>query len=288
MTNNDWPALVPDKDKPEPEYKEKPPLLVSSVGTDNAKRSSSRMPFGSAILTNTGYASKLKDNGINHIIHAALMPQSQASDENAFIQKAVLAMQNSIILADRQGFKKLATCFLAGGIYCNNESTKPLLAEALIIGALNQLEKCEKLREVFFIDFDGDYLKDAGGKMHDSGDYPEINNNKIKIWRGDKNQNLLHKSFHGAEVIVNSENAEMEFRGGISGKIKEELGSSAKDVDRQRKDLMRKFNSLIEGETRTKGENNNKALGAVLVVLVLIFGFSSIWLARKNRKKTTK
>src|SRR5207245_4301626 len=98
MSNiNEISPLVPDET--EPEYKNNPPLLISSVGTENTKKSTSQMPYGSALLTDTSGSSKLRNNGINYIIHAALMPQDR--DENLFIQKAVLAMQNSIILADR-------------------------------------------------------------------------------------------------------------------------------------------------------------------------------------------
>ncbi|CAG8525036.1 10901_t:CDS:2 [Ambispora leptoticha] len=226
---NKYPALAATKK--EPEYQVNPPLKISSVGTE-IKKNNSSMPFGSAVLTNTGNSSKLKDNGITHIIHATLM--SQGSDEGLFIEKAVLAMQNSIILADLQGFDKLATCFLAGGIYCNSESTKPHLADALIGGALSQLEKCQSLKEVIFVDFDADYLKDARDKIAGEVNCP-TNINQTRTEKGDKNQNLLHKSLHGT-----------------SG----ELGTEASNVDKQRKDLMKEFNDIING--KRQGDNNNQ------------------------------
>jgi hypothetical protein len=205
MNLNQLPSAITSNGQ-EPEYKTNPPLVISSIGTE-INKNNSQMPFGSAILTDTGNSSQLKNNGVTHIIHAALM--QQGSDKELFIKKAVLAMQNSIILADRQGFDKLATCFLAGGIFCGNEETKPPLAEALIRSTLSQLKECKKLNEVIFVDFDADYLKNARDKVAGSADCP-ANINQIRIEKGKKDGlNLLHKNLHGASVIINSENAGM-------------------------------------------------------------------------------
>jgi O-acetyl-ADP-ribose deacetylase (regulator of RNase III) len=240
--------------KQEREYEDNPPLAISSAGTLNIKKDTKKMPFGSVLLTNTGTSSKLKKQGINHIIHAAMMPLLEnRSNEKIFIKVATLAMQNSIILAERQKFTKLATCFLGGNLYCPVEEVKPFLAEAIIQASLNQLEKCSYLKKIIFVDFDGDYYKNAWEKIKQEGNYSEIIK-KTKVKKGD----LLKKSTHKAEVIINSENAEMEWRGGISGKIEEKLGDEAEEVDQQRKKLMREFYHLVESEQKnnTNGKEN--------------------------------
>src|SRR4051812_48044098 len=62
-------------------------------------------------------------------------------------------------------------------------------------------------------------------------------------------------STHGAEAIVNSENAGMGWGGGISGNIQIALGAEAGKVDQQRKELMRKFNELVNQDNDNNGED---------------------------------
>jgi hypothetical protein len=158
--NQDYSALSITKQ--EREYESNPPLAISSVGTINIKKDTKQMPFGSVLLTDTGTSSELKNQGVNFIIHAAMMPLSEnRKNEAEFIKIATLAIQNSIILADRQKLTKLATCFLGGNIYCPIEEVKPILAEAIIQAGLNQLENCSHLKKIIFVDFDGDYYKNA-------------------------------------------------------------------------------------------------------------------------------
>src|SRR4051794_29320448 len=94
------PAL--EKTNQEPEYKANPPLKISSVGVE-IKKNSSQMPYGSALLTDTGNNSSLKNQGINYIIHAAPMPEGDSKE--TFIEMAAKAIQNSIILAEREGIR---------------------------------------------------------------------------------------------------------------------------------------------------------------------------------------
>src|SRR3954470_8545017 len=102
---NNYPPLI--KTNHEPEYKTSPPLKISSVGTE-IKKNSSQMPDGSALLTNTGSNSNLKNQGINCIIHAVPRSRGSCANDGEFIEIAVKAAQNSIILADREGVGKLA------------------------------------------------------------------------------------------------------------------------------------------------------------------------------------
>jgi hypothetical protein len=147
--------------KSEREYEDDPPLKISSIGTE-IKKSTSQMPFGSVLLTDAGISSELKSQEIDYIIHAAMMSLSKnRENEKEFIKVSTLAIQNSIILSDRQKFNKLATCFLGGNIYCPIEEVKPILAESIIRAGLNQLEKCSHLKKIVFVDYDGDYYKNA-------------------------------------------------------------------------------------------------------------------------------
>jgi O-acetyl-ADP-ribose deacetylase (regulator of RNase III) len=143
-----FPPIV--KTNQEPEYKIEPNLKISSVGVE-IKKNSSQMPDGSALLTDTGSSSNLKNQGINYIIHAVPRHRNSCASDEEFIEIAVKAAQNSIILADREGIEKLAFCLIGGERYrgsCNPEK----LAKGLVNGALNQLEKCQNLKRISFID----------------------------------------------------------------------------------------------------------------------------------------
>jgi len=63
----------------------------------------------------------------------------------------VHSVQNSIILADRYKFEKLAIPFVGGGIYLGNCDPQKL-AEGIMKGAINQLEKCQILSKIIFLD----------------------------------------------------------------------------------------------------------------------------------------
>jgi O-acetyl-ADP-ribose deacetylase (regulator of RNase III) len=202
-----YPAL-PVGTKNEIEYQEIPPLKVSSIGTKNKP---GKMPNGSALLTDTGKESKLKKNGINWIIHAVPQKRSNLPNNEEFIKIAVKACQNSIILADREGIKKLAICFIAGKIYRGNCPPEEA-AEAIIIGGLNQIESCENLEEIIFVAYDNEknyyepYLIDAFEKIKKAYYSNSKKLCRAKAVRGD----ICHKNIHESEAIVNSENAEME------------------------------------------------------------------------------
>ncbi|CAG8601739.1 8842_t:CDS:2 [Paraglomus occultum] len=136
------------------------------------------MPDGSALLTNTGNNSSLKNQGINYIIHTVPRHRDSSASDEEFVEIAVKAVQNSIILADREKINKLAICFVAGKIYrgtCNPEK----LAEGIVC--------------------DGDET------IFDALVFNPKGNRNIIVKAGD----ICDKSTHGAEAIVNSENAGM-------------------------------------------------------------------------------
>jgi len=206
MTNK-YPALAATKK--EPEYQVNPPLKISSVGTE-IKKNISQMPDGSALLTNTGNNSNLKNQGINYIIHAVPRPRGSSASEEEFIEIAVKAVQNSVFLAEREGIKKLEICFIGGLIY-RGSCPPEKLAKAIIMGTLNQLEVSLGLREIIFVAYKDEkkghnepYLVDAFGEVEKDPRYLLMSKG-AKVVSGD----ICNKSLHGAEAIVNSENAQM-------------------------------------------------------------------------------
>jgi O-acetyl-ADP-ribose deacetylase (regulator of RNase III) len=191
-------------------------LKISSVGTE-IKKNSRVMPDGSALLTDTGNNSSLQNQGINYIIHVVPKTRNSCSSDEEFIEIAVKAAQNSIILADREGIKSLAICFIAGKIYLGSCPPEKL-AQAIIMGALDQIEENrENLKKIIFVAFKKDdpdpskeiyepYLVDAFDKVkRASTDYFVKCQRFAEIVKGD----ICDKGIHGAEAIVNSENAQM-------------------------------------------------------------------------------
>nr|CAG8632960.1 6254_t:CDS:2 [Entrophospora candida] len=188
---NKFLALTPTKK--EPEYQETPNLEISSVGTENTKKLSGRIPYGCALLTSVGSQheydvpfhkkvklNKLLDQGIKHIIHATPMPEGNSLE--TFVEKATKAMQNSIILAERSGIKKLANCFLGGKIYCRNENSKQPLADGIVQGSgisgsiENKLGKMASLE----VDTERHNLRDEFNILIQEEDNNEEDNNQDK------------------------------------------------------------------------------------------------------------
>ena len=149
-----YPALVANKK--ESEFKANPYLPISSVETDYTTANETNLPAGSALMTDTldgkgGGSSVLNSKGITHIIHAGPKPRGSFSTDQDFINNVVKSVQNSIILAERNNFEKLAIPLVGGGIYIGSCDPQKL-AEGIIRGAVNQLEKCQNLKGITFID----------------------------------------------------------------------------------------------------------------------------------------
>jgi hypothetical protein len=164
--NDKYTVLVPTHQ--EPEYKISPHLPISSAGTDYSAAIPEHLPAGSAILTDTldgsGQGnSKLHSKGITHIIHACPKPRSSFTNDQDFISCVVKSVQNSIILADRNNFERLAVPFVGGGTYLGSCDPQKL-AEGITVGIISQLEKCKNLKRISLIDRGGvsnDYLLKA-------------------------------------------------------------------------------------------------------------------------------
>ncbi|CAI2200237.1 17614_t:CDS:2, partial [Funneliformis geosporum] len=152
---------------------------------------------------------------INYIIHAVPRPRSSCASDEEFIQIAVKAAQNSIILADREGreeIDKLAICLIGGEIYRGSCSPEKL-AEGIIRAKAHQLEnELFMSGQTYFFEENNEF----GGS---------IKNNKSK----------------GIEARVGDITA---MKNNTKKKIAIALGAEASSVDQQRKGLMKKFNSL--------------------------------------------
>ncbi|RHZ35294.1 hypothetical protein GvMRE_IIg62 [endosymbiont GvMRE of Glomus versiforme] len=220
------------------------------------------LPAGSALLTDTldgndNGSSILNSKGITHIIHAAPNPRSSFSNDQDFINCVVKSVQNSIIIADQlannpdKEVEKLAIPLVGGGIYLGNCDPQKL-AQAIIIGAVHQLEKMPHLKKIIFIDWGGDYkyfsksfeaeLQDL---FHDNIKHPYLVirlKNKLDKCVVCKEGDIRDKNLHRASVIVNAANAQVKFGDGVSGKIAEQVGNKNK-IDQVAERLIRKFNN---------------------------------------------
>ena len=200
-------------------------------------------------------SSVLNDKGITHIIHAVNQPYSAFNNnEQWFIDYVVKSVQNSIILADRYKFEKLAIPFVGGGVYLGSCDPQKL-AEGIIIGAVNQLEKCQNLKRISFIDWENDsnsYLGHAFESQlnwknliskavaRDNNAFGVLKSNPEKLVGYNKGD-IRDKNIHGASVIVNAANTQVKFGGGISGAIAEQVGDKTK-IEQKAQELIGKFN----------------------------------------------
>jgi len=124
----------------EPEYQGAEQLPISSVGTQNNVIRESHIPRGSALRTSAGNLENhfAADINFRGIIHAA--PESFATcgnNENAFLQGVASAVKNSIILARRSGYHRVAIPFIGSAIFGGN-SNRERLAKVVVYSAINQ------------------------------------------------------------------------------------------------------------------------------------------------------
>jgi len=78
------------------------------------------------------------DNNLRGIIHAA--PESFSdcgNDENASLQGVALAVKNSVILAGKNGYRRIAVPFIGSALFGGN-SNREKLAQVVVYSAINQ------------------------------------------------------------------------------------------------------------------------------------------------------
>jgi O-acetyl-ADP-ribose deacetylase (regulator of RNase III) len=258
-------------------YKYNSSMVISAAGISekeflkNVKGGESKfLPAGSALLTDTLEGSELDKKGIKYIIHAAPKPRSSFSEDKEFIDCVVKSVQNSIILADQlannsdEGMKELAIPLVGGGIY-RGDCDPQKLAQAIIIGAVHQLEKCQHLKKINFIDWGGEYkyfAKSFETKLQSLFSVGNIDRyyQTLKLKNSSDDKYVICKEgdirnkegFHHASIIVNAANTEVKFGAGISGKISEQVGDKNK-IDQVAEGLIRKFNNSVRQTFLEKG-----------------------------------
>lgn len=216
-------------------------------------------PMGSAVLTTSG---QMSSGGITGIIHAATGDMAQ--NYPATLQSIRAAIRNSVIIANREGFNRVAIPMVGGGIFLNNlkdESNQPVTRKRLAYEIISSALSVKSKTEIVFLAY-----KDISKNIDESVDFKnsfekfnsntasksfQINEDKfisflnsILSYLGlEKNKqkqsndsaipaasvmvgSITNFKDHHADVIVNAANMEVEFGGGISGVIGRATGIS--------------------------------------------------------------
>lgn len=243
--NGRYSALIPTKKEREYEKGENGiPLPISSVGLgtdriDYFEYTPGHLVAGSALMTDSLDGAW---KGITHIIHAVNQPYSAFNNnEQWFIDYVVKSVQNSIILADRYKFENLAIPSMGGGTFLGNCDPKKL-AEGMIRGAINQLEKCQNLKKITFVDW-----KDNPTKYLEKAILEKFSKELWEKWIGKVSViagggDIRDKNLHGASVIVNAANTQLKFGSEVSGAIAEQVGDKTK-IEAKAQELITKFNT---------------------------------------------
>ena len=230
---------------------------------DQQRKSPTVLPCGSAILTGSG---DLEKQGIKAIVHAC--PGSiEKKDKDLNIQGVIRSVQNSILLAERNGYKSLAFCLIGSNFLDNiispNQGTKKerqiKLAEIIVRTAVEQRKNLEK---IVFVDFGNAAFQSAYGKVgseHVFGDKKsEVEKiEKISATSGvvsspangkPKEKGITDYSLHKCEVIVNSLNIEGEFinSGSFSGFIASKTGSGKNQIQKEIEKHISEFNKRLK------------------------------------------
>ena len=114
---------------------------VSSVGTQNDTATANRLPQGAALKTSAG---DLLIGGIQGIIH--IDPKSITdcgNNEHTYFQAIALAVKNSLILANRNQYQRVAIPFIGSGLVggnCNREKLAKIVVNSAIQNAEGQTE----------------------------------------------------------------------------------------------------------------------------------------------------
>lgn len=187
------------------------------------------LPRGSALLTHSG---KLAEKQITHIIHAASgsMNDHETPELKPTLEGVKLSIKNSIRLANKEKIKKIAIPLVGGGIFL---SSMGITGEELAYEIVNTAMAEKGSTEIVFVAYseqDFDNMKNGYARVsearQESGFKKFINDllralqlkrSKVKasVVRG----NILDINVHGASVIVNAANTEVQFGGGLSGII---------------------------------------------------------------------
>lgn len=199
---------------------------VSMADTvDSGELSMGLLPRGSALLTSSGY---LTEVGIKAIVHAA--PGSFFHRKDPLIpniESLENSVRNSVRLAERFGFTRMAIPLIGGGIFLKRlHIGLDDLAEVIIRASL----KASGKMKFAFVGFDVE-ARDAfqNALLKFGKPIPQV-----EIYQG----SLTDFSLHHSEVIVNPANTEVRFGQGLSGVIAKE-SRARKRIDQEAKAILR-------------------------------------------------
>lgn len=194
--------------------------FISMEGTkNNGELGEGMLPRGSALITSSG---ALAETGINAIIHAASGAMTkQGGHYEPTLQSIELAVQNSVRLAERHGYTRIAIPLIGGKIFLERIGVEGDVLAARIITSALEAQTSIELRFVAFADADVMTFK-RGLDMVRTGHIPGLDD-VARIEQG----SLTDFNVHGARVIVNAANMEVQFGGGLSGMIAKATNDSA-------------------------------------------------------------
>ena len=209
------------------------PTQIASMGTeiDAEVRAAGMLPRGSAIVTSSG---NLSQQGIQHIIHAATGSMTRNGPKfDPTVKSVTDSVRNSLDLARNNGDHRVAIPFIGGKIFVERIGVSPQeLADRIVESAIKNRGNLE-LRFVTFGDEDTQLFKHALAKYGAS-----LTPAQAAVMPG----SITDHSLHGASVIINAANLEVQFGGGLSGAIGRATGNSHK-IDQEAQDAIRAFYS---------------------------------------------
>jgi len=171
------------------------------------------LPRGSALLTSSG---ALARNGIQAVIHAAPGAMTRmGADFDPTVAGLQESVRNSMELARRNGFKRVAIPFIGGGIFRRSLGVdEAQLADILVREVLASRGSLE-VRLVAVSPRIQMLFENA---LHENRG--EGSDGRVAVVVG----SLTEAGVHNAPVIVNAANMEMQFGGGLSGAIAQATG----------------------------------------------------------------
>lgn len=191
------------------------------------------LPLGGAILSDSG---ALKNQGITAIIHAGSGSMTEEGlGFDPTLQSVGASVFNSIRLAQKNGYKRIAVPFIGGKVFADRIGVAPeKIAQAIVRAAL----KAKNETEICFVLFGNEDVA-IFGKIINS--LPHDATTRVEVFNGSITQFTLHR----APVIVNAANTEAQFGGGLSGVIGR--GTQMIDsIDRENARLIREFNQFVK------------------------------------------
>jgi len=225
---------------------------ISAEGTVWTRdlKEANHLPRGSAMITPSG---NLNDKGITAIIHAASggMGPGAGQWSEPTTESVANSVKNALILAANNGHKRVAIPFIGGAIFAGRIGVEQIdLAKAIIGSAI----KNHNGREIVFVlkgEVDTEIFERALSQLtnasneriagYEMADISGKIEAKIEIIDGD----LVDSASHGATVIVNAANTEVQFGGGLSGFIASRVGDTKNDINERAGQRILVFNISV-------------------------------------------